>query len=62
MTETNHQPLLPFKNCFGGLPWWPGGSDFTFQCRGCGFDPLVTELGSHSLLARKPKDRTEVIL
>lgn len=22
-----------------GLPWWSGGRDFVFQCRGFGFNP-----------------------
>ena len=45
-----------------GFPWWSSGCDFAFQCRGCGFDPLVGELDPTCFVAKKPKHRTEAML
>ena len=37
-THSRHV-ILSFKKQAVWLPWWPSGWDFTFQCRGCGFNP-----------------------
>ena len=45
MTEHAHQQEFFFSNMLKGkvptegLPWWSSGYEFTFQCRGHGFDP-----------------------
>ena len=38
---------------------WSSGWDFTFQCRGCGFDPWSGSWDPTCLAAKKPKHKTE---
>ena len=44
-----------------GLPCWSSGWDFTFQCRGCGFNPWSGSYNPTYLTTKRPTHKTETI-
>ena len=48
-------------NQYEGFPCWPSGWDFAFQCRWCGFNPLLGNEDSTSFVVKESKRKTEAI-